>query len=377
MRKGGGLMMRSTLVIMTAVAFAAVALLSYAKVRGAGARDESGRTKAQQGERERAGAPAEVGARAPLRPVNTYSIVARDPETGEMGVAVQSHWFSVGSIVSWAEAGVGAVATQSFVDPAYGRDGLELMRAGESAPDALKKLVARDEGRAVRQVAMVDARGRVAAHTGDKCIEAAGHKTGENFSVQANMMASERVWPAMARAFDSAKGDLAERMLAALDAAEAAGGDIRGKQSASLVVVKAESSGKPWADRVFDLRVDDHPTPLAELRRLVRLQRAYNHMNAGDLAVEHKDNEGALREYAAAQRLVPDNLEMAYWHAVALVNMKRTEEALPIFRRVFAADANWRTLTPRLVKSGILPDDPALIERITAVGRATKRRGRK
>jgi uncharacterized Ntn-hydrolase superfamily protein len=191
--------------------------------------------------------------------------------------------------------------------------------------------------------------------------------------VQANMMKNARVWPAMARAFESAKGDLAERMLAALDAAEAAGGDIRGRQSAALVVVKARSSGKPWADRVFDLRVDDHPSPLAELRRLLRLQRAYNHMNAGDAAVERKDNEAALREYSAAQRLVPDNLEMAYWHAVALVNMNRVGEALPVFRRVFAADPNWRELTPRLVKAGILPDDRRLIERIVGAGRGRRR----
>ncbi len=310
----------------------------------------------------------------PLRPVHTYSIVARDPATGEMGVAVQSHWFSVGSNVAWAEAGVGAVATQSFIDPSYGRNGLDLMRAGTPADEALKTLIAKDDGRDVRQVAMIDARGRVAAHTGAKCIEAAGNRVGANFSVQANLMSNATVWPAMARAFESARGDLADRMLAALDAAQGRGGDIRGRQSAALVVVKGQSTGKPWADRLFDLRVDDHPEPLKELRRLVRLQRAYNHMNAGDAAVERKDNEGALREYSAAERLVPDNIEMVYWHAVALANMKRVEEALPLFRRVFAADPNWRTLTPRLVKSGILPDDKKLIDRIINVGRTGGRR---
>ncbi len=306
----------------------------------------------------------------PLRPVHTFSIVARDPVTGEIGVAVQSHWFSVGATVPWAEAGVGAVATQSFVDPAYGQLGLSLMRAGKAAPDALKSLVAGDEGRDVRQVAMIDAQGRVAAHTGAKCIQAAGQFVGKNFSVQANLMANEQVWPAMRRAFETTRGDLATRMLAALDAAQAAGGDIRGRQSAALIVVTGKPTGKPWADRVFDLRVDDSSEPLQELRRLVTLQRAYNHMNAGDLATEHKDNEAALREYAAAERLVPDNVEMVYWHAVALVNMNRVPESLPLFRRVFAADDKWRTLTPRLVKSGLLPDDPKLIERITAV--ATK-----
>ena len=309
------------------------------------------------------------GARGPLRPVHTYSIVARDPETGELGVAVQSHWFSVGQVVPWAEAGVGAVATQSFVDPAYGKLGLDLMRAGRTAPVALKSLVAGDEGRDVRQVAMVDARGNVSAHTGAKCIEAAGHHVGKNYSVQANMMLSERVWPAMSRAFEETKGDLAERMMAALEAAEREGGDVRGKQSAALVVVAARPTGRSWADRKFDLRVDDSNEPLKELRRLVTLQRAYNHMNAGDLALEHKDAEGALREYSAAERLAPGNLEMSYWHAVALVNMKRVEEALPIFRRVFAADPNWRTLTTRLVKPGVLSVDAKTLERITSTGK--------
>lgn len=300
----------------------------------------------------------------PLRPVHTYSIVARDPVTGQMGVAVQSHWFSVGSIVAWAEAGVGAIATQSFVDPSYGKLGLDLMRAGRSATDALKGLLAADEGRDVRQVAMIDAQGRVAAHTGAKCIQAAGHFVGKDYSVQANLMLSDKVWPAMSRAFENTKGDLAERMMAALEAAEAEGGDIRGKQSAALVVVSAKSTGRAWADRVFDLRVDDHAEPLKELRRLLTLQRAYNHMNAGDLAVEHKDNDAALREYSAAARLVPDNAEMIYWHAVALVNMGRVDESLPLFKKVFSMDRNWVTLTPRLADVGLLPADKSLIDRI-------------
>jgi uncharacterized Ntn-hydrolase superfamily protein len=299
-----------------------------------------------------------------VRPVHTYSIVARDPATGQLGVAVQSHWFSVGPIVAWAEAGVGAVATQSFVDPAYGKLGLELMRSGRSAPDTLKSLLAGDEGRDVRQVAMIDAQGRVDAWTGPRDIEAAGHQVGANYSVQANLMLNETVWPAMARAFERASGDLADRMLAALDAAQAAGGDIRGRQSAALVVVSGTPTGQAWQDRLFDLRIDDHAEPLRELRRLVTLQRAYNHMNAGDLAVERKDNEAALREYSAAETLVPENAEMIYWHAVALVNMERVEASLPLFRKVYAMDRNWATLTPRLVKAGLLPDDPKLLERI-------------
>src|SRR5687767_2981954 len=300
----------------------------------------------------------------PVRPVHTYSIVARDPDTGELGVAVQSHWFSVGPIVAWAEAGVGAVATQSFVDPSYGKNGLDLMRAGKSAPDTLKELLAGDEGREVRQVAMIDSQGRVDAWTGKNDIAAAGHLVRQNFSVQANLMLNDKVWPAMAQAFENTKGDLAERMLAALDAAQAVGGDIRGKQSAALVVVTGKPTGQAWKDRTFDLRVDDSAEPLKELRRLVTLQRAYNHMNAGDLAVEKKDNAGALREYSAAERLVPDNAEMIYWHAVALVNMGRVDESLPLFRKVFAMDKNWATLTPRLPKSGLLPNDPKVIERI-------------
>lgn len=308
----------------------------------------------------------------PVRPVHTFSIVARDPNTGELGVAVQSHWFSVGPIVAWAEAGVGAVATQSFVDPSYGKNGLDMMRAGKSAPDTLKELLGKDDAREVRQVAMIDAQGRVEAWTGRNDIQAAGHIVGTNFSVQANLMLNDKVWPAMSQAFQNTKGDLAERMLAALDAAQAVGGDIRGRQSAALIVVTGKPTGQAWKDRTFDLRVDDSPEPLRELRRLVKLQRAYNHMNAGDLAVEKKDNEGALREYSAAEKLVPNNAEMIYWHAVALVNMGRVDDSLPLFRRVFAMDRNWLTLTPRLPKSGLLPDDQKIIDRIVAVGSKTQ-----
>jgi uncharacterized Ntn-hydrolase superfamily protein len=310
--------------------------------------------------------PADAAPSIPHRPVHTYSIVARDPATGELGVAVQSHWFSVGTSVAWAEAGVGAVATQSFIDPSYGALGLDLMRAGRSAPEALKGLLVADDGRDVRQVAMIDAAGRVAAHTGVKCIPAAGDLVGQNFSVQANLMEKDTVWPAMAKAFEASRGDLAERMLAALEAAETQGGDIRGKQSAALLVVKGTPSGRPWQDRLFDLRVEDHAAPLVELRRLVTLQRAYNLMNAGDLAVEKKDDAGALKAYAAAGALVPDNAEMAYWHAVALVNMGRADEALPVFAKAYRLHPKWRDLTPRLSKVGLLPDDPKLIARIVA-----------
>jgi uncharacterized Ntn-hydrolase superfamily protein len=300
----------------------------------------------------------------PLRPVHTYSIVARDPATGELGVAVQSHWFSVGPLVAWAEAGVGAVATQSFVDPSYGKLGLELMRAGRSAPDALKGLLAADSGSAVRQVGMIDAEGRVAAHTGERCIVAAGHIVGENFAVQANMMEKDTVWPAMAKAFRETKGDLAARMMAALEAAEAAGGDIRGKQAAALVVVSGKPTGKPWVDRKFDVRVDDHPRPLEELKRLLTLQRAYNLMNEGDLAIERNDTKAALEAYSGAEALAPGNAEMVFWHAVSLVSVNRVDEAIPLFQKTFKMDPRWRELLRRLPKAGLLPDDPKLMARL-------------
>lgn len=288
------------------------------------------------------------------RPVHTYSIVARDSVTGEMGVAVQSHWFSVGSLVTWGEAGVGVVATQSFVDPAYGPLGLDLMRAGKTAPQALEGLLASDPGMDVRQVAMLDAKGNVAAHTGKKCIPGAGHIVGEQFSVQANLMLNDKIWSAMAKAYREAKGDLAERLLAALDAAQEAGGDIRGKQSAAILIVRGKNTGRPWVDRIMELRVEDHPEPLKELRRLVNVHRAYQHMNNGDLATEHNDIDGALKEYNAAMQMFPDNLEMKYWTAVSLVNAGRLKESLPLFKNVFEHDPNWLTLTPRLLSVELL-----------------------
>jgi uncharacterized Ntn-hydrolase superfamily protein len=301
--------------------------------------------------------------------VHTYSIVARDPATGEMGVGVQSHWFSVGSIVTWAEAGVGAVATQSFVDPGYGPRGLALMRGGVSAPDALDQLVKADEQRAGRQIAMIDTAGRVSAYTGGSAIAAAGQHIGAGYSVQANMMANDRIWPEMSRAFESATGDLADRMLAALDAADAAGGDVRGRQSAALIIVKATGSGRPWvgADRTFDLRVDDHPEPLKELRRLVRLQRAYAHANRGDELMTEKKVDAALEEYKAASRLAPEILELPFWHAVTLASIGREAEAAPIFKAVFAKEPIWADLLTRLPAAGLFPDDAALIGRIRAL----------
>ena len=303
----------------------------------------------------------------PRRPVATYSIVARDAATGQLGVAVQSHWFSVGAIVPWAEAGVGAVATQSFVEPAYGPLGLELMALGRTAQQALEALVSTDDGRAVRQVAFVDAEGNVAAHTGANAIFAAGHRTGDGYSVQANLMENDTVWDAMAEAYEASTGDLAERLLAALEAAEGEGGDIRGKQSAALVVVAAEPTGRPWQDRLFDLRIEDHPEPVAELRRLVGLQRAYQQLNEGDGHVTDGDIEAAMRSYSAALDLAPDeanNGESAFWVGVTLASVDRVDEALPYLARAYAQDARWATLVPRLADAGLLPDDDALVQRL-------------
>ncbi len=285
----------------------------------------------------------------------TYSIVARDKKTGEMGVAVQSHWFSVGTIVSWGEAGVGVIATQSFVNPAFGPDGLKLLKEGKSAEEVLKILISGDEGRDVRQLAILDKEGNTAGFTGKKCIPFAGHIEGDNFSVQANLMSSESVWPTMSKAFqDNSHLPLAERLLIVLEAAEKAGGDIRGKQSAALLIVKPESSGKVWEDRVVDIRVDDHSEPLRELRRILKVHRAYEHMNQGDLEVEHGNMQKAMEEYAAAESMFPENLEMKYWHAVTLANQGELEEALELFRLVFNKDENWKTLTPRLIEPGLL-----------------------
>ncbi len=312
-------------------------------------------------------AQLEIANRKPSRPVHTYSIVARDPQTGDMGVAVQSHWFSVGSVVTWAEAGVGAVATQSLVDVTYGPLALELLRAGRTAEQTLAALTTADPHPEIRQVAIIDVNGNVAAHTGKKCIPDAGHIVGDNFSVQANLMLNDKVWPAMKEAYEKTTGDLAEKMLAALDAAQSVGGDIRGKQSAAILIVKGESSGRPWADKVMDLRVEDHAEPLTEIRRLVKVHRAYQHMNNGDLAIEHNDVDGALREYGAAEAMFPENLEMKFWHAVSLVNAGQVDAALPIFKNIFAKDYNWAILIPRLQGVDLLPNQDAVINKILSV----------
>jgi uncharacterized Ntn-hydrolase superfamily protein len=285
----------------------------------------------------------------PRRPVSTYSIVARDSATGELGVAVQSHWFSVGSVVPWAASGVGAVATQSFTDPIYGALGLEMMRSGKSAPETLAGLVASDANEAVRQVGMVDSRGRTAVHTGASAIAEACDRTGQGFTVQANLMLKPGVCDVMVRAYTSSSGDLA--------------------QSAALLVVAKHPSGRPWEDRLYDLRVEDHPDPLVELRRVLTVARAYRHMNEGDEHVTAGQIDRALEEYRRAEELLPGRSEPIFWHAVTLASEGRTEEALPLFARAYRLHPAWRELVPRIVAVGLLPDDRELIDRILGAGR--------
>ena len=305
------------------------------------------------------------------RPVNTYSIIAVDSATGQIGAAVQSHWFSVGSMVTWAEPGVGAVATQSFVDPSYGPRGLYLMRSGVPAPEALAALLRADPDSHVRQVAMIDAAGRVAAHTGSRNIPAAGQHVGRRYSVQANLMRTDRVWPAMARAFETTRGDLASRLLAALDAAQAAGGDIRGRQSAALVVVSGDRSAKPW-EKIFDLRVEDHPDPVGELRRLVTVARAYRAATDGDNYVTAGRIDSALIAYRRASEFLPDsatNGELAYWVGVTLADQGKVDESIPWFRRSFRLDQSWVELLWRLPGVGLLKADSTTLARIVREAR--------
>jgi uncharacterized Ntn-hydrolase superfamily protein len=297
---------------------------------------------------------------------HTYSIVAHDPDTGAMGVAVQSHWFSVGSVVTWGEAGVGVVATQAFAEIAYGPQGLALMRDGLSAPEALKKLLDADESRELRQVAMVDASGKVGVHTGVRCIPQAGHEMGIGYSTQANMMLSSQVWMEMAMAFRAAEGELAERLVTALQAAQAVGGDVRGQQSACVLVVSGRRSDSPWREVLVELRVEDHPQPVEELARLVQVDKAYELMNKGDAYLGDGDIPSALTCYSQASAIAPHMPELPFWHAVTLADLDRLEEALPIFREVFRINPNWALLVQRLPEVGLLKEDAEMMTRIVA-----------
>lgn len=300
---------------------------------------------------------------------HTYSIVARDPKTGEMGVGVQSHYFSVGSIVDWGASGVGVVATQSFVNKSFGLRGLELMKQGKTPEEALTILLSDDDGKDVRQVALLDAHGRVAVHTGSKCIKYAGHETGDNFSVQANMMLKDTVWPAMARIFEKNKDiPLPERIIKTLEAAESEGGDIRGRQSAAILIVKGEPVENKWDDPFIDIRVEDHPEPLEELNRLLKLRRAYEIMDKGDIAVEKGDEDKALEEFNSAREICPNNVEMKYWTAISLANIKRFDDAFPLFKEIFTVDNNWRILTERLPDVDLLNISKEELNKILTLG---------
>ena len=289
----------------------------------------------------------------------TYSIVARDSETGEFGVAVQSHYFQVGPVVPWAIAGVGAVATQSMVNVSFGPLGLDYMRAGYTAQQALKALLAGDTEPEGRQVALVDANGTVAVHTGAKCIPAAGHKTGAGFSVQANLMEKDTVWDAMHEAYLASKEPLAERMMAALEAAEKEGGDIRGKQSAAMLVVTGKPTGRPWEDRVIELRVEDAPDPLVELRRLLRIKRAYLALGDSERAADGGDQTAAAAGLQTALQLAPEMVEISFWGGLGLAQAGQFDAGCDLMMTAVRKDRRWIETLHRLVASDRLTSELA------------------
>jgi uncharacterized Ntn-hydrolase superfamily protein len=292
----------------------------------------------------------------------TYSIVARDARTGELGVAVQSSYFSVGTDVSWAEPGIGAIATQAIAEVAHGPNGLALLAKGASAQEALDELIASDPLAALRQVGIVDAEGRVAAHTGSACVSACAHAIGKGYSVQGNMLASDAVWQAMAPAFEAGEGDLAERLMRVLEAAERAGGDVRGRQSAALLVVSGERTAAPWEGKSFDLHVEDHPRPLAELRRLLTLRRAYALFQQARRIFAGGDLDGALELVTRARALQPNDVQFSFWTGVALANSGRTQQARKWLDEAFRGSGVWRELGRRLCEAGLYTGDPSLLE---------------
>ncbi len=285
--------------------------------------------------------------------------MARDPRTGELGIAVQSHYFSVGSVVTWGRSGVGAIATQSMAEPSYGPMGLDLMASGKTAPEALQSLLETDPRSDTRQVGMVDSKGNVGVHTGSRCIDFAGHITGEQFSCQANLMSNDRIWGAMEREYKISNNlDLPERLVATLEAAEAAGGDARGKQSAALVVVSSQAHPNPWMGRVMDLRVEDSADPLSELKRLVKLKRAYDWVEKGDDFFALGKLEDSLKAYKKAGQLAPDNEEIRFWIGITLMGSQTTrQEGLGIVREILSKSKNWKSVTKSLLNKGYLSKD--------------------
>jgi uncharacterized Ntn-hydrolase superfamily protein len=294
---------------------------------------------------------------------HTFSIIAQDPVTGDMAVGVQSHWFSVGTAVPWGKSGVGVVATQSFVNERYGHEGLKLMQKGLNAKEAMEKLKKEDAGVHYRQVAMLSRDGTISTFTGEKCIEAALHLIGDHYSIQANMMEDENVVYAMRQAFEENDDlDLAERIVVAMKAAQSSGGDIRGKQSSALILVGKDTAEHPWLDKKIDLRVDDHKTPVEELSRLLNSHRAYEFMASGDVAMENKDAEAALKAYNFAEKLLPNNEEIKFWKAVALVNSNQVKMSIPIFERLFMNDKRWQRLLKRLPESDLISIEKSALD---------------
>jgi len=295
----------------------------------------------------------------------TYSIVARDPASGEFGVAVQSHFFGVGPIVPWLEAGIGAVATQATVNVSFGPMGLELLRSGQGAEEVVARLVASDPEREKRQVAVVDAQGRAAAYTGSGCIPAFGHIIGEGFSVQGNLLRADAVWQSMATAYAGAAGQpFRERLLVTLEAAEANGGDVRGRQSAALVIVAADVTPDLWAGRLLDVRVDDHADPLGELRRLATISEAYQLV--GELESPTADRRPMTERYADARAMAPDAMELVFWRAIELATSGNEAAARDELAVAFAADPTWREALRHVAAAGLVGTDPALVERLLA-----------
>ncbi|TVP88694.1 MAG: DUF1028 domain-containing protein [Thioalkalivibrio sp.] len=297
-------------------------------------------------------------------------MVARDPETGEMGVAVQSYYFAVGSISPHAAAAVGAVTIQSFAKPSYGTEGLRLIREGASAQQALDTLRGSDPHAGYRQSAMIDAQGRVAACTGERCVPEAGHRVGEGYACLGNMLMEPDIWQEMGEAFEAAKGELVDRLLLSLEAAQAAGGDLRGRRSAAVIVVDAASSGDPGRDVLFDLRVEDHEEPLRELDRLITLKRAFHLNSRGDHHLRNGDLRAALRDFSLAVSMAPAHEELVFWQAVAMAVAGYPSEAEPLFRELFDTSENWRLLATRVAESRYLPErsQQALIGILRALG---------
>lgn len=296
----------------------------------------------------------------------TYSIIAHDSEAGLLGGAVQSHYFGVGTHVLWAKPGAGVVVTQMMAEPSYGCRGLDLLERGQSPGGVLSSLLAADSAADERQVGMIDVMGDVAVHTGKRCIAFAGHRVSRGVATQGAMLEQDAVWKAMVDAYQAASGDLAERMLVALEAAEERGGDVRGPKAAALVVVTTTASATPWLDRVVDLRVDDHQQPLRELRRLLSLHRLYDRANRAFNSAITGNLSAALSEFASLESEQPDDADVAFRHGLLLALAGRVDEARHRLEHCYRDGNGWREALRRLPAAGYLPNDPDLLERLGA-----------